>query len=93
MSSSIVRLNDQRLGIDIKDGFQDWKIGKPRDLDNAMLVLDVTVSDFNPHTNDTMIEITLTEGSRQQHQQFSGTAEHHRGTVHYHITYFLRVKR
>ena len=49
--------------------------------------------DINPHTNDTMIDVKLSNGAIEQHQRFSGTADKDGGVVHYHLTYFLKVRQ
>ena len=93
ISSSTIRLNTATIETGIRNGFKGRLIGNPSTLHNTILVLDVTVDDINPHTNDTMIDVKLSNGAIEQHQRFSGTADKDGGVVHYHLTYFLKVRQ
>lgn len=90
LSSATISLNALSLETGIQNGFKNRVIGKNLELDNAVLILDVTVVDNNPNTNDTMIDVKLAGGLMEQHQRFSETADKDGGIVHYHITYFLK---
>src|SRR5690606_31023124 len=93
ISSSTIRLNTATIETGIRNGFKGRRIGKPGTDHNTRLVLDVTVEDISPQTNETMIDVQTPTGAREQHPRFSGTADKAGGVGPYHLTYFLKVRQ
>jgi hypothetical protein len=89
-ASSSVRLNGVILKDAILNDFQDFTIGKNKDLNNGLLIVDITVKDVNPQTDLTSVNLTLSGGKSPHTQQFTETADKNGGAVHYHLSYFLK---
>jgi hypothetical protein len=88
---SSIYLNHQLVEGGIEGGFKNRILGKNKDLNNALLTIDVIVQDINPDTNATLVNLSLSGGEADIAKKFTETIDADWGQIMYHITFFLKA--